>query len=277
LGPNFAIVSPANNSTIDSDFITVTGTTQAQANSGFTVNGVVAAIDSSGNFYANGIQLTTGTNTITATLTTLDGQVTTQSVVVSSTGPGAIKVAATPSAGLAPLSVVFEIAPRIGVAIQKVEFDIDGNGSVEQTLIAEPWTTTAIYSGSGIINTVVRVTDTSGVVYTQSIPIVLTNPTALDQMLRAVWNGMKTALTAGDKARAMQYLDASAQQRYGPVFDILLPSMPQIAATFSDPQSVSLSDGIGEYAINRTINGENRIFFIYFGRNGDGVWRLGSM
>ena len=88
---------------------------------------------------------------------------------------------------------------------------------------------------------------------------------------------MKTALTAGDKARAMQYLDASAQQRYGAVFDVLLPSMPQIAATFSDPQSVSLSDGIGEYAINRTINGENRIFFIYFGLNGDGVWRLGSM
>ena len=88
----------------------------------------------------------------------------------------------------------------------------------------------------------------------------------------------KTALTAGDKARAMQYLDPRrSQQRYGPVFDVLLPSMPQIAATFSDPQSVSLSDGIGEYAINRTINGENRIFFIYFGLNGDGVWRLGSM
>jgi hypothetical protein len=88
---------------------------------------------------------------------------------------------------------------------------------------------------------------------------------------------MKTALTAGDKTRAMQYLDASAQQRYGPVFDLLLPSMPQIAATFSDLQSVAMSGGIGEYAINRTINGENRIYFIYFGRNGDGVWRLGSM
>jgi hypothetical protein len=276
-GANFAIVSPANNATVDTDFINVTGTTQAPANSGVTVNGVVAAIDSSGNFYANGVQLTTGTNTITATLTTLDGQVTTQSVVVTSTGPAPIKITAAPTDGLGPLSVTFDITPMSGVVIQKVEVDVDGNGTVEQTLIAEPWTTTATYSGSGKINTVVRITDTSGAVYTQSVPIVLTNQTLLDQTLRAVWNGMKTALTAGDKTRAMQYLDALAQQRYGPVFDILLPSMSQIVATFSDLQSVALSGGIGEYAINRTINGENRIFFIYFGRNGDGVWRLGSM
>jgi hypothetical protein len=276
-GANFAIVSPANNATVDSDFINVTGTTQAPANSGVTVNGVVAAIDSSGNYYANGVQLTTGTNTITATLTTLDGQVTTQSVVVTSTGPAPIRITAAPTDGLGPLIVTFDITPASGVVIQKVEVDVDGNGTVEQTLVAEPWTTTATYSGSGKINTVVRVTDASGAVYTQSVPIVLTNQTLLDQTLRAVWNGMKTALTARDKTRAMQYLDASAQQRYGPVFDILLPSMSQIVATFSDLQSVALSGGIGEYAINRTINGENRIFFIYFGRNGDGVWRLGSM
>jgi len=276
-GPSFAIVSPANNATVDGDSITVMGTTQATANSGVTVNGVVAAMDSSGTFYANGVELTTGANTITGTLTTIDGQVTTQSVVVTSTGPGPIKVTAAPTDGLGPLSVVFDITPRSGVAIQKVELDVNGNGTVVQTLIAEPWTTAATYSGSGRINTVVRVTDTSGAIYTQTIPIVLTNQALLDQTLRAVWTGMKTALTSGDKTRAMQYLDVAAQQRYGPVFDILLPTMPQIAATFSDIQSVALSGRIGEYAINRTINGENRIFFIYFGRNGDGVWRLGSM
>jgi hypothetical protein len=276
-GANFVIVSPANNATINSDFITVTGTMQAPPNSGVTVNGAVASVDSNGNFYANGIQLTPGTNTITATLTTLDGQTTTQSVVVSSTGPAPIKVSATPTDGLAPLGVMFDITPRSDVTIQKVEFDLDGNGSVEQTLVAPPWTTTVTYTGSGNLNAVVRVTDAAGAVYTQPIPIVLTSQTALDQTLRAVWSGMKTALSAGDKVRALRYLDASAQQRYGPVFDILLPTMPQIVGSFSDPQTVTLSGGMGEYAINRTINGENRIFFIYFGRNGDGVWRLGSM
>ena len=51
----------------------------------------------------------------------------------------------------------------------------------------------------------------------------------------------------------------------------------QIVGTFSAPQRVTVADGIGEYAVNRTINGENRLFLVYFGRNGDGVWRLGSM
>ena len=108
----------------------------------------------------------------------------------------------------------------------------------------------------------------------KSYRIVVTDRAALDQNLRAVWNGMKSALAAGDKARAMQYLDASAQQRYGTVFDVLLPSMPQITATFSDLQSVTLSNDLGEYAVNRVINGENRIYLIYFGRNGtaSGGW-----
>ncbi len=120
-GANFAIVSPANNATVDTDFINVTGTTQAPANSGVTVNGIVAAMDSSGNFYANGVQLTTGANTIAATLTTLDGQVTTQSAVVTSTGPAPIKITASPTDGLGPLSVAFDITPRSGVVIQKVD------------------------------------------------------------------------------------------------------------------------------------------------------------
>ena len=50
-----------------------------------------------------------------------------------------------------------------------------------------------------------------------------------------------------------------------------------IVASFSALQRVSLSDGIGEYAMNRIVDGENRLFLIYFSRNGDGVWRLGAM
>jgi hypothetical protein len=59
--------------------------------------------------------------------------------------------------------------------------------------------------------------------------------------------------------------------------DTLTPLLPQIVASFSELQLVTLSSELGEYAINRVINGEDRIFFIYFGQDGDGVWRLQSM
>jgi hypothetical protein len=241
------------------------------------VNGVVAAVDAAGRFHATNVPLVVGVNTISVTLATLAGMTTTQSLTVTSTGPGAVRIGASPTQGMAPLEVVFQVSPGVATTIASVEVDLEGNGSFEQTLMAEPWSASVIYSGTGTVTAVVRVTDAQGIVRTEAIPIVLVDPAALDQNLRAVWSGMNTALAAGDKPAAMRYLDTSAQQKYGPVFDALLPNMPQIVGTFSAPQSVTLSDGLGEYAVNRTINGENRLFLIYFSRNGDGVWRLGSM
>jgi hypothetical protein len=188
-----------------------------------------------------------------------------------------MRIEASPAQGLAPLEVAFTVTPAEGIVIAKVEVDADGDGGIDRMLLAEPWTTGITYGGSGTALATVRVTDGEGVVRTETIPIVLTASATLDANLRAVWDGMKGALASGDKAAAMRYLDASAQRKYGPVFDALLPNMLQIVASFSAPQSVMLSGSLGEYAINRVINGENRIFFVYFGRNGDGVWRLGSM
>jgi hypothetical protein len=172
--------------------------------------------------------------------------------------------------------VVFDVLPQDGVTIQEVEIDADGDGNVDQTLTAPPWTTNLTYSGAGTVAPVVRVTHGAGTT-ALSIPVVIANETQLDQTLRQVWSGMTNALAAGDKALAMRYLDAAARERYGPVFDLLLPVMPQIVTTFSELQPVTLSDALGEYAVNRTIDGENLLFLIYFGRSGDGVWRLGAM
>jgi hypothetical protein len=274
-GSVLAIDAPTDGAAIDGDTLTVSGTLQAPPNSGVTVNGVIAAI--SGNrFHANGVALNAGANVLTATLTTLDGETAAHAINVTSTGFAPVKISAGPTQGLAPLSVVFDVLPQDGVTIQEVEIDADGDGNVDQTLTAPPWTTNLTYSGAGTVAPVVRVTHGAGTT-ALSIPVVIANETQLDQTLRQVWSGMTNALAAGDKALAMRYLDAAARERYGPVFDLLLPVMPQIVTTFSELQPVTLSDALGEYAVNRTIDGENLLFLIYFGRSGDGVWRLGAM
>jgi hypothetical protein len=61
------------------------------------------------------------------------------------------------------------------------------------------------------------------------------------------------------------------------VFDVLLSDMPAIIASYSPMQLVSMSSGLAEYAINRTINGEDRIFLIYFLKGPDDVWRIDAM
>jgi hypothetical protein len=158
-----------------------------------------------------------------------------------------------------------------------MEIDGDGNGSFDGTITAAPWETSITYLSPATVTLTVRVTDTAGNVYTEAVPVVVLDRSAVDQRVRAVWTGMTTALAAGDTATASTYLDPLARQRYGPVFSLLQPNFGAIVPTFSNPQGVSLTQEFGEYAVNRVIDGQNRLFFIYFGRNGDGVWRIGSM
>jgi hypothetical protein len=274
--PAFTIQSPVDGATIAADTVTVSGTVSAPGNSGLTVNGIVAAI-AGGHFYATGVPLATGANAVDVTLTTLAGHAATQTITVTSTGPAPVQVTASPAQGLAPLEVVFTATSLEDTAITKVEVDADGDGTWDKTQLAEPWSTSVTYAGSGTAMATVRVTDAQGAVHTETLPIVIVDAAALDQDLRAVWSGMTAALAAGDKTSALRYLDANAQRKYDRVFDVLLPQMPQIVASFSPLKSVTLSNGLGEYAVNRIIDGVNRLFFVYFVRNGDGVWRLGSM
>jgi len=275
-GPTLAIGSPSDNAVIAGDVVTVTGTLQAPVNSGVVVNGVIAAIDA-GRFYANDVPLAPGSNDIQATLTTIDGQVASRSINVSSTGRGPVRITANPTQGLGPLEVTFEIEPRADIVIQKVELEGTGDGNVQQTLLSAPWTSTFTYYGIGTFNAMVRVTDSSGAVYSQQVPIVLTSPATLDQALRAVWSGMTSALAAGDKDAAMSRMSGSAQDKFGPVIDALHADLPQIVTSLSDLQGSSASVDYAEYAVNRIIDGVNRAFLIYFIRGIDGVWRLDSM
>jgi hypothetical protein len=50
-----------------------------------------------------------------------------------------------------------------------------------------------------------------------------------------------------------------------------------VVASYSALQNVSVTSSTGEYAVNRVIDGVDQIFFIYFLRDPDGVWRLDSM
>ena len=271
------VTSPTDGATVVGDATTVSGRIVAPANSGVSVNGVIGAIEPNGTFYATGVRLDPGTNTIVARVTSPEGESRTQSVTVTSSGVPPFKVTAGPTHGLAPLLVTFTIVPQNGAAIERVEFDANSDGSVEFSLQASPWSTTLTFAGSGTSLTTVRVHDTDGNVYTTQTPIVLYPESVLDQASRSAWSGLKSALASGDLGRASQYLSPSTRGRYASAFQTLAPYFSQILSTFSDLQPVSLSGEIGEYAINRTINGENRIFFLYFGRDGDGVWRLQSM
>lgn len=228
-----SIISPSDGAAIADDSITVSGVISAPQNSGLTVNGVVAAIDSTGHFYANSVPLAVGSNAISAILTTLDGQQTTTIVNVSSTGAAPVRIVASPTEGLSPLAVQITVSVQPGTNLERVGVDWDSDGNIDEGLLAPTWSTTVTYTASigSTVNATVRAYDDQGNVFTQVFPIVIQDRAQLDQNLRSLWSGMVTALAAGDKTSALKYLSPRAQTVYGPVFDALLPDLATITSS----------------------------------------------
>lgn len=274
-GISVAVISPSPGTTVGGNSVLVSGIFDGPANTGIIVNGIVAQVFGE-QFFAT-VPLVPGGNVVTVTVTTQDGRTLTQSLTVFSAGPLSFEVTADPSRGLAPLAASFTVTDVNGVGIQQIDIDFDGDGTTDFTSTDLDAPIEHTYIAPGVYLAAVMVTDSQGISHDEMISIIVHDPTQLDQLFTEIWDGMNQALIDGDVSSAAAFLNRSGQRKYTPVFEALLPHMPEIISSYSPLQRVSISANIGEYAVNRTINGQNRIFLIYFLRGADGVWRLDAM
>ena len=87
-----------NGSTVDDDAVLVSGTTTAPPNSAVSINGQLATVTREGQFFMNDLNLQAGANTVTATVTTQDGQTANQAIAINrSTNPALFSVSVTPN------------------------------------------------------------------------------------------------------------------------------------------------------------------------------------
>ena len=271
------ILSPVNGASINASQTVVSGTFQGPANTGITVNGQ-AAFTFGSQFFTT-VPLTAGPNILTAQATAPQGQTATHSVTVTrtSTTPDPAEVRAEPLSGIAPLTVRFSVRNNSATAITRIDADFDGNGSIDFTTTTDLTAPTVYtYAAPGIYQPRISVTQ-GAAVFTQTLVVGVNDAQQMDQLFASIWTGMNNALARGDVNAALSYLNESAKRKYQRVFTALLPQMPQIVASYSSLRRVSISESIGEYAINRTITGRNKIFLIYFLKDQDGVWRLDAM
>ena len=269
-----AITAPAAGETIAADRIVVRGTYQGGAEVGVMVNGLPAA-NEDGAFLVPNVPLTVGENVLTATATNRRGDRASQRLTVASLAtPSGLTLSASPNRGVVPLPVIFSY--EFNGTAQSVRIDFDGDG-VDDLTVDPTRPLRHTYHSAGIYLVRLRVTDEHGASAQAVVTIHVAAPEGMDGFFQSQWNSMLAALIAGDKETALTYLTPGAQEKYAPVFDALLPHMPEIVASFSPLQRVSLLPDIGEYGINRTIDGRNRVFLIYFLRDTDGVWRIDAM
>lgn len=270
------ITTPAAGANIPGDVVNVFGTVQAPANTGITVNGVPAVL-SGGQWVANNLSLAPGASTLTVTATTSGGLTATRTLNVSRAGSSSLILNATPTAvGVLPLAVTFEYQFLSQTAPQSLRIDYSGSGNFVD--VSDPTAALSyMYSTPGIYVVTLILTDANYVQYQAQLGVVVQDVEQLDALFQGIWGDMTTALVGGNKAAAMNELGSVAVQKYGQVFDALMSDMPSIVKGFSPLLRSSLSGVVAEYAIVRTQNGKRMLYFLYFVKDGDGIWRLDSM
>ncbi|HEX6088359.1 MAG TPA: Ig-like domain-containing protein [Thermoanaerobaculia bacterium] len=269
--PSITITSPVTNSVVVSNYALVRGRIVAPPYSGVRVNEHVAAVDAAGNF-AVLVALTPGANLVTATLTMLDRTTATHTVAVSSQGSLLpFTVEAAPKTGFAPLTTVYSLTNPNAV---NVTFTIDGLGPFFLGAGAT-FQFSRTYAAGVHTPTIVFRAGTQA--FTARVVIDSRDQAQTDQMLRSIWSGLNTALAAGNKEVAMRHLTGAAQERYGPLFDALMPHMPGIVASYSPMEQVSLSNDLATYAVSRLDGSTRRLYLIQFLRDAGGVWRIDGM
>ncbi len=276
-----AIDAGIDGGSVADDNASISGTVQAPTNSAVIVNGRGAALDRNGRFFVDGIPLQPGTNSLTVTLNTQDGSPVTRIITLGSTGAAPFRVDVDPQEGLAPLSSTMTITNRGKVAFQRIEIDIDDDGTPEQTLTALTDNEVQLdltFPSPGTYAVRVKVfSATNTVIYSTLRRILARDPRDLAVITGGVFLGMLDRLAAGNISAALSAITGSMQARYQTIFAALQSEMGTIAPQLGTIQWVVVTDELAEIAMSR--NGTNGLqtFQIYVIRSEDGVWRIDGM
>lgn len=279
---DLAFAAGLDGSTIDDDNLLVQGNVSTPANSALTVNGIVTHIDDFGNFHANDIPLAPGANTVTAVVTTQDGQTTSRSINVGSTGRGTFVVRASPTEGLNTLQVTFTVENPGNANLKQIVFDFDNDGF--PNVIATPdqfadgtLTVTATYPVGTWLAAIKAYDDEDRIIYSTRKSIVVLMPAALETNLRAIYAGMLNRLKAGNISGALTAFTGAAYARYNAIFTQLRPTLPSIVDQLGDIREVNFGQDLAELSVVRNTPEGPRRFLLYLIRAEDGIWRFDGM
>jgi PKD domain len=272
------ITTPASGTTINRPQTLVLGTVSSSSDEvGVVANNVIAQVQES-RFAAMGVPLSIGSTQIvvTATNACLNRATATTAVDTARIDPPAIVVTPLPSRGTAPLAVLFKATASMPTPAQIYQWDFNGTGTID-TAGSGLTTLSHTYAAPGLYLPTVTVIDSAGNQLSESTVVSVVSIAELVATLTSRWNGFKAALSSGDAATALTFFDAAAAAKFTPVFNALGPDLGQIAGTLGDMSLVSTRGELVEFSTVRLLQGQPFAYFIYFGRDGNGLWKITSL
>ena len=269
-----------NGATVDEDSVFVSGSVSAPPNSAVNVNGQLATVTGSGQFFLNDLYLQVGPNTVTATVTTPDGQTASQVITVTrSTNAALFTVSVTPNGLAAPSTpfiadIIVENPNNTPFATVTVACNDPGAGSD----VSQVGTYRCPYTEPG--NYTVRVTVKNvlgGVIYAVTKRVMVKSAVEHIANVRAVYANLTDRLKAGNRTAALGLFFSHAQTKYGEIFTALGANLALAAAQLGETAVITASEENAEIVVVRTVAGQQRTFLVYLLRGEDGVWRIESM
>lgn len=269
------IASPSEGAAINRPDAMVTGTVTNPAGyeTGVTVNGV-AAIVYGNQFVANHVPLQEGANTITATATDINGATATASVTINAITTGNyIRLTADTASGVSPLDATLRVDGTFSINAST----LSATGPAQPEILSSSADKYQVrMTAEGIYYFTGNTTGPDGNPYLDTIAIMATDKTQMDNMFKSKWDGMKAKLVTNDIDTAMSYFGDFSKDKYRRIFSDLGSDLPSIINSLPDIVFVSFYVNVAEYAINRFEDGVNRLYFIYFIRDENGLWKIDS-
>jgi hypothetical protein len=303
---NLTVLSPQDISFTSRTHVTVTGTVEAvdpnNKNIGVVINNQLAIIDRSVTpfKYVARVPLLPGEQTVTIIATTQAGESATKALTITRNIGGAYNVDIEPTSGVSPLATELSLSlsdPYNNVFVKAVvDFDDDGYDDFtydgieytpEGNIIVHPMdlsqTISFTYTTAGIYQAKVRLLDfislnDQGAALTEYIvPVEVIDETIDESLFTAIWDGMNAAVLAGNIPLAETAFTRGSRKKFGPLLTALQPHYQEIMDSYTDWKAVTNLPGYKEFVLNRTVNGENRVYFVTYIQDHSGVWRISSM
>jgi hypothetical protein len=242
-----------------------------------TVNGQVATIFED-HFVANHVPLQEGENTITVIGTDSQGYTAAAEITVYAQTTGDhITITVDTESGVSPFETTLQVEGTFDFSQEPIitpngPDDVDPFEGLGDAQYQIGMTIPGIYYFTA------EATDDQSNTYSDTIAVVVLDQAQLDSLLRAKWNGMKTALTNGDTEKALTYYREGMREKYSAIFNALGSELPTLVQQMKAISPIVFAGDQAKYRIKQDHNIEGQIvtisYYIYFSKGENGLWQI---
>lgn len=264
-------------STVDDDTILIGGTVSTPPNSAVNINGRLATVTSGGQFFLNDLSLQAGPNTVTATVTTADGQTAGQTITINrgasvplfevSVGQGGIVIPGT------PVDVDVTIGSAANTPFATINIDcVSPSGGSD---VMQLGTYKCRYAEAGTFEVRVAVKNgAGGTIYTVVKRVKVETAQALYNSLVSVYSGVIDRLKVGNIDGAVNMFTGTVREKYRAAFAEVGAGLPALAGAFGGISSANFADGFAELIVIRITAQGDQSYPVTLVLCSDGIWRI---